>query len=899
MAAPREAGTVLCASFAALALGVFTLVLPLPAWAVAALGVGYVGCLAYRPWWAALAAMAAASASAAAVAIDEFDPRPVLGAIAFVCGLVYWLPLLYRWARSPRRWWRRPDASGERPAAPPVAARWRALAGLVCSSALAFGGALVGLAFVAGAAMARRTQPIPLPTMYAALLVLVAVIVLLPGWWVRSYGRIVRRKELNIGWAIVPGVVAVALAGYTLHARDITNARSSSDRAQLRASALGRFDLLLVLDPADPASRRLIEAAKRELQPTDDDPHGDRIAKLLEPRVPDSPYDVAFGLAVAEPPGTGKPLWRLVEPPTQDNRELAESLAEIPLPEDGRPSHGSYGRLLYDAATQQRVRWREGAQRGVAFMLEGLPSQAELDRGAAGVPTPDEDDPKFVCAALGRGGSRIVDGTPRPSKQVTWGEALRRMCAERPQIGVFALTRERDSARLDDWSTWTRAMGGRVHILAPVARLGSDPAVELLQDARDVFTGQPVDNLATVVETFRPHLFMDEREKFAPVDVDWMLYPDARQPSRDANGSIGCGGDGDVETICEEVSAEPDDGHRICDREQFTLNCEPVQARASLAGALDDLIDFAGGAHLGADVVAGDLDPPRMYVHVREEDGTIFLGYWWYFRYNVSPWRTEVNCLPGLGFDGISCHDHEGDWEGVTVVLRPLGRARDPYVLGNLRPVWVLYDAHGRSIWWPWAQVDLAADRGFYATHPVVYVATGSHASYPTGCARAECDQALSKKLSLGEGGFDGAEPWRFNTKSECEKPQLSKDTRGPCLIALPSTDGGRRGVLWNAFPGAWGRARCTIVGKVCSQVDGPRSPSEQKRFKLTDEFRRPRDHPTSSSRPGDSVRLRAMRAAFVKSHPERSYADEPRWPPEPWPVPEGERLPTTAELPG
>ena len=35
-----------------------------------------------------------------------------------------------------------------------------------------------------------------------------------------------------------------------------------------------------------------------------------------------------------------------------------------------------------------------------------------------------------------------------------------------------------------------------------------------------------------------------------------------------------------------------------------------------------------------------------MYVHIKEVEGKLYLGYWWFFPYNVSPWRANVNCLP-------------------------------------------------------------------------------------------------------------------------------------------------------------------------------------------------------------------------------------------------------------
>ena len=68
----------------------------------------------------------------------------------------------------------------------------------------------------------------------------------------------------------------------------------------------------------------------------------------------------------------------------------------------------------------------------------------------------------------------------------------------------------------------------------------------------------------------------------------------------------------------------------------------------------------------------------------------MFLGYWWFFRYNSSPWLKDSNCLPVLSVGEITCHDHEGDWEGITVVLE----RRD----GALHPAAGVYDAHGTAV---------------------------------------------------------------------------------------------------------------------------------------------------------------------------------------------------------
>ena len=222
-----------------------------------------------------------------------------------------------------------------------------------------------------------------------------------------------------------------------------------------------------------------------------------------------------------------------------------------------------------------------------------------------------------------------------------------------------------------------------------------------------------------------------------------------------------------------------------------------------------------------------------MYVHVRQEGRVVYLGYWWFLQYNTSPWRTEVNCLPGLTFGGLSCHDHQGDWEGVTVALElknPL--ALDKYAATNVTPRSVAYDSHGKPIRWPWSVLDMYTDADG-DEHPGVFVAAGSHAGYSTRCTEDECSQTLAGK-GLPDGGFSGEDEWRFNDAGRCASGQKDEKGRelGPCLAALPSTRDGRAGVLWNAFPGAWGKATCTVIGKICSTIEGPQSPSKQKRFR-------------------------------------------------------------------
>jgi hypothetical protein len=84
--------------------------------------------------------------------------------------------------------------------------------------------------------------------------------------------------------------------------------------------------------------------------------------------------------------------------------------------------------------------------------------------------------------------------------------------------------------------------------------------------------------------------------------------------------------------------------------------------------------------------------------------GTIVLQYWYFYADNF--WSLQY---PPSGF---AWQAHEGDWEVVTVVLDE-----------NQTPVEAAYSQHCTGERRSWANVQKVG------THPVVYVATGSHAN--------------------------------------------------------------------------------------------------------------------------------------------------------------------------
>jgi hypothetical protein len=132
------------------------------------------------------------------------------------------------------------------------------------------------------------------------------------------------------------------------------------------------------------------------------------------------------------------------------------------------------------------------------------------------------------------------------------------------------------------------------------------------------------------------------------------------------------------------------------------------------------------------------------------------------------------------------------------------------------------------------------------ANQPIVYVAYGSHASYPTKCSLpgkigASCNQfdfrvgpgwLGDKRPVLPDGAHDGAVAWTANLPRNC--------ARVACVQELPVDYRGRRR-SWNAYRGVWGAKRCASVvlpipfledPQACVLGEGPRTPADQGRYR-------------------------------------------------------------------
>lgn len=298
-------------------------------------------------------------------------------------------------------------------------------------------------------------------------------------------------------------------------------------------------------------------------------------------------------------------------------------------------------------------------------------------------------------------------------------------------------------------------------------------AAILLATCPQVSSARAVSPLALALR-FQPHLFFDSAEPWRPIDVDAFL-------------------------------AEP--GHQACPPPASGVPCAPLTSLAQLTPAVSYL-DLRGTGPDGSDASAPDLatcpkskptlldcDQGRrsvIYAHVTRAGRRVAIDYWWFLRYNAF--------LIDL---------HEGDWEGLTVIVDP----------SETRVASVHFAAHA-GVWrYPTGVPKLDGKR-----HVRVYLADGSHAAYPRRCTASMCQQTDSV---LPEGRFNGRSPWVENGLAACARR---------CVRLLPADAGGAP-ASWNGWNGLWGKPLTPFFPP-------PRTPAFQSRYQ----------HPFTATRTARSV---------------------------------------------
>ncbi|HEU4599073.1 MAG TPA: hypothetical protein VFS26_04955, partial [Solirubrobacterales bacterium] len=210
--------------------------------------------------------------------------------------------------------------------------------------------------------------------------------------------------------------------------------------------------------------------------------------------------------------------------------------------------------------------------------------------------------------------------------------------------------------------------------------------------------------------------------------------------------------------------------------------------------------------------------------------------YWWLLRYNNYRGRAN-HCI-------LVCADHEGDWEGVTVITTP---SLEPEILGTI------YASHKDRVLVEGTMLPTANG------HPLVWVADGTHASYPFSC-----DHDCHQYGPLPEETHDGAVPWGGNRDKECDTTEC---VRPLPEIGEPSDEALPLAGAWAGWPGLWGETchggcrRFRFRGGFLHNEASPASPGSQDRFECpwvpTRRAKLAKNGiPSGSDRVGDKERL-------------------------------------------
>lgn len=122
------------------------------------------------------------------------------------------------------------------------------------------------------------------------------------------------------------------------------------------------------------------------------------------------------------------------------------------------------------------------------------------------------------------------------------------------------------------------------------------------------------------------------------------------------------------------------------------------QITGPFAQIADEIEDFLKGTEASVDEFIGR---PKV---VEGNPHDVAVQYWFLYYYN--DWHNR----------------HEVDWEGITIILRSHPNA--PVTPATLSPMVAGYASHGGGRRRPWEAIETEG------THPIVYCARGSHASY-------------------------------------------------------------------------------------------------------------------------------------------------------------------------
>jgi lysophospholipase L1-like esterase len=414
-------------------------------------------------------------------------------------------------------------------------------------------------------------------------------------------------------------------------------------------------------------------------------------------------------------------------------------------------------------------------------------------------PGPEEDADRVLLLMVDGEPARLDRAPAQPPRRAARGEVQRWLhladLASSPSTPTFALLRTKDQTRLKRWDAGLAGRPGD-----PSVRSGRALSLDELTGPRTTtdlalrlaVTSRTSDEDLALAAKYRPALFFDSSEAYPePLNVDRIL----------ASGKMS-----------------------LCDRGQALRTlCPAVHSSADLHNGADHL-------EFKPEDIAGVKADSTIYVNVtrsgNDARNAIYLDYWWYFPNNPAGAGGGALCGAGFVIAGLTCFDHQSDWEGVTIVLDGDAPGKPPLAVSYAQ-----HDGVVRYTWpalqrlWDGGDRDRFGKRVKTGIRPLVFVANGTHASYPTSCAERHCRvggvPGIPATRPIKEASHDGLKEWPPAEAASC--PTF-------CLSALPTRNGGADAARWNAFSGFWGTKNC-VLGIVCASSKPPQSPGLQDRY--------------------------------------------------------------------
>lgn len=272
-----------------------------------------------------------------------------------------------------------------------------------------------------------------------------------------------------------------------------------------------------------------------------------------------------------------------------------------------------------------------------------------------------------------------------------------------------------------------------------------------------------------------------------------------------------------LDSFFEEVDGD-EGAHKFCPDPGSSENCTPLPSLAYFAALGNttpeghlNINNTSGNQYKSLYVVNGICSPAwsglrecgdsarsALYYNLttlESADGyqtaRSYWDYWWFYRFNDAS-STEF--------------DHEGDWEGMTVVTPA---ALNPDIGATDQILYVIYAQHNGA----YRQLPgtYSVDLG---THAVGYPANGTHATYSVTCS-----SFCFNDNNLPEGSHDGSNAWTLNSSCAWCAVPLPEMYESPLL--------GPSAADWNALQVRWG----STENGISNGTESPTAPGQQARY--------------------------------------------------------------------